>query len=139
MTSATTTATLPANAGWFSRAEAWLDRKGRFAWVAAMILGFVFFWPVGLALLLYMLWSKKMFSKSFRRSVVPAGFGAMKSSGNTVFDAYKADTLRRLEEEQENFEAFLKRLRAAKDKAEFDQFMDERAPKAHPVGNTSEA
>jgi hypothetical protein len=51
----------------------------------------------------------------------------MASSGNTAFDAYKADTLRRLEEEQNNFESFLERLRDAKDKAEFDQFMDDRA------------
>ncbi len=50
-----------------------------------------------------------------------------KSSGNSAFDAYKAETLRRLEEEQDNFEAFLKRLRDAKDKAEFDQFMNDRA------------
>jgi hypothetical protein len=48
-------------------------------------------------------------------------------SGNSAFDAYKADTLRRLEEEQDAFEAFLQRLRDAKDKAEFDQFMDDRA------------
>lgn len=52
-----------------------------------------------------------------------------KSSGNSAFDAYKAETLRRLEEEQDNFEAFLKRLRDAKDQAEFDQFMDDRAQK----------
>ena len=49
------------------------------------------------------------------------------SSGNAAFDAYKAETLRRLEDEQTNFEAFLARLRDAKDKAEFDQFMDDRA------------
>ena len=55
---------------------------------------------------------------------------AMKSSGNVAFDAYKADTLRRLEEEQDSFETFLQRLRHAKDKAEFDQFMAERARKA---------
>lgn len=48
-------------------------------------------------------------------------------TGNTAFDAYKADTLRRLEEEQDSFETFLERLRAAKDKSEFDAFMDERA------------
>ena len=52
------------------------------------------------------------------------------STGNSAFDAYKADTLRRLEEEQSNFEAFLERLREAKDKAEFDQFMDERAKRS---------
>lgn len=50
-----------------------------------------------------------------------------RSSGNTAFDAYKAETLRRLMDEQEAFENFLERLRAAKDKSEFDQFMDERA------------
>ena len=52
---------------------------------------------------------------------------AMKPSGNSAFDAYKADTLARLEREQKDFESFLRRLRDAKDKAEFDQFMDERA------------
>ena len=50
-----------------------------------------------------------------------------RTTGNSAFDAYKADTLRRLEEEQEAFEAFLQRLRDAKDKSEFDQFMDERS------------
>lgn len=54
---------------------------------------------------------------------------AMKSSGNSAFDSYKAETLRRLEEEQTNFESFLERLREAKDKAEFDQFMEDRASK----------
>jgi len=118
--------------GWLSRSEAWLDSKGKGAWIAAMVLGFVFFWPVGLALLAYMIWSKRMFSKSCRRTgrhheMRRAGYAAMKNSGNTAFDAYKADTLRRLEEEQEQFEAFLDRLREAKDKAEFDQFMDDRS------------
>ncbi len=59
---------------------------------------------------------------------------AMKSSGNAAFDAYKADTLRRLEEEQDSFESFMRRLRDAKDKAEFDQFMAERAGKARDAG-----
>ena len=40
---------------WFSRAEAWLDEKGKGAWIAAMVLGFIFFWPIGLALLAYMI------------------------------------------------------------------------------------
>jgi hypothetical protein len=48
------------------------------------------------------------------------------SSGNRAFDEYRADTLRRLEEEQREFRDFLGRLRMAKDKAEFDQFMAER-------------
>jgi len=48
------------------------------------------------------------------------------SGGNRVFDEYRTETLRRLEEEQREFKAFLDRLRHAKDKAEFDQFMAER-------------
>jgi hypothetical protein len=52
---------------------------------------------------------------------------AFSTSGNTAFDAYKAETLRRLEDEQVAFESFLQRLREAKDKSEFDNFMDDRA------------
>ena len=48
------------------------------------------------------------------------------SSGNRAFDEYRAETLRRLEEEQKEFAEFLNRLRFAKDKSEFDQFMTER-------------
>ena len=48
------------------------------------------------------------------------------SSGNRAFDDYRAETLRRLEDEQREFLEFLERLRHAKDKAEFDQFMAER-------------
>ena len=116
-------------ATWPSRAESWLDERGKGAWIAAMVLGFIFFWPVGLALLAYMIWSKRMFNGScaYRRNRHAHGF---RTSGNTAFDAYKADTLRRLEEEQTAFESFLQRLREAKDKTEFDQFMDERAREA---------
>ncbi|WP_205388946.1 DUF2852 domain-containing protein [Sulfitobacter sp. JL08] len=121
--------------GWLSRTEAWLDDKGKGAWIAAMALGFIFFWPVGLALLFYMIWSKRMFNSSCSRRTNAKAWSrtartAMSTTGNSAFDAYKADTLRRLEEEQMNFESFLERLREAKDKSEFDQFMDERARKA---------
>ncbi len=128
----------PKSDGWVSRAEAWLDERGKGAWIAAMVLGFVLFWPVGLALLAYMIWSKRMFGKSCHKrhahrfdSKCHMGrrHGAH-SSGNSAFDAYKAETLRRLMEEQEQFESFLERLRAAKDKSEFDQFMEERAKAA---------
>ncbi|WP_420863281.1 DUF2852 domain-containing protein [Algirhabdus cladophorae] len=133
------TATLPATQpGFFARAEMWLDERGKGAWIAAMVLGFIFFWPLGLALLAYMIWSKRMFNNSCRsrghtsRYTVKA---ATKTSGNRAFDAYKADTLRRLEDEQANFENFLERLREAKDKAEFDQFMDDRASAANDDGD----
>ncbi|MEJ0018757.1 MAG: DUF2852 domain-containing protein [Acetobacteraceae bacterium] len=56
-------------------------------------------------------------------------------SGNRAFDEYRAETLRRLEDEQKEFTDFLDRLRVAKDKAEFDQFMSERRsrPPAPPA------
>ncbi|MFQ1700706.1 DUF2852 domain-containing protein [Loktanella agnita] len=49
-----------------------------------------------------------------------------RSSGNTSFDAYRSNTLQRLEQEQTKFESFLNRLRDAKDKGEFDKFMTDR-------------
>jgi hypothetical protein len=55
-----------------------------------------------------------------------AGFWSPPSSGNRAFDEYRAETLRRLEDEQREFQEFLVRLREAKDKAEFDQFMADR-------------
>ena len=54
------------------------------------------------------------------------------SSGNHAFDEYRAETLRRLEEEQNEFSSFLERLRFAKDKAEFDQFMADRRQNPRP-------
>ena len=51
-------------------------------------------------------------------------------TGNSAFDGYRNETLRRLEEEQTAFQGFLDRLRQAKDKAEFDQFMKDRDEKA---------
>ena len=127
-----TTYTPPASSlmRWPRRAEAWLDDRGRAAWIVAMVLGFIAFWPVGLALLAYMIWSRRMFRGSScgkrRTSRHARHFGA-NSSGNSAFDAYRDETIRRLEEEQDAFNAFLKRLRDAKDKQEFDAFMDDRA------------
>lgn len=122
-------------ATWPSQAESWLDRQGRPAWIIAMVLGFIVFWPVGLALLGYMIWSNRMscrskITRSQRRH-------AARGTGNAAFDAYKADTLRRLEEEQEQFESFLQRLRDARDKAEFDQFIDERRKQPNREGETA--
>ena len=131
MTTAATNAPATGPRAWFAKSEAWLDDKGKGAWIAAMVLGFIFFWPVGLALLFYMIWSKRMFNGSCRTSRRHARHhyhsARHNTSGNSAFDAYKEETLRRLEQEQEQFEAFLQRLREAKDKTEFDQFMEERA------------
>lgn len=120
--------------GAFARAESWLDARGKGAWIAAMVISFIFVWPIGLALLAYMIWSKRMFNSSCKSMSRRSRHGLMMSSGNQAFDAYKAETLRRLEDEQSSFEAFLGRLRAAKDQAEFDQFMDDRASKPAPSG-----
>jgi len=125
--------------GWFSACENWMDRRGKGAWIAAMILGFIFFWPLGLALLFYMIWSNRMFSKSHSCSRSKSFYRRDASSGNTAFDAYKADTLRRLEEEQQQFEAFMDRLRAAKDQSEFDEFMKDRSRKTEDKSTQAEA
>ena len=140
MTAIATTAAASRPQGWFAKTEAWLDERGKGAWIAAMVLGFIFFWPIGLALLAYMIWSKRMFSNSCRRSRRSGhAMTHLRPTGNSAFDTYKADTLRRLEEEQEKFEEFLQRLREAKDKSEFDQFMDERARAAREDGETADA
>jgi hypothetical protein len=111
-------------------AEDWMDSKGRGAWIAAMVLAFVFVWPVGLALVAYMTYANKWSKSMFKRKLCTSRDGAWRSSGNSAFDAYKADTLRRLEDEQGAFESFLQRLREAKDKQEFDSFMEDRAKSA---------
>lgn len=135
-------------AAWPGRAEAWLDERGKGAWIVATVLGFIVFWPLGLFLLGYMIWSRRMFShrcgmgRHNAHHDMARGWRhrhGFRSSGNTAFDAYKADTLDRLEREQEAFEAFLHRLRESKDKAEFDQYMEERARAARKGGTQAEA
>ena len=75
-----------------------------------------------------------------RGRVGGAGRGGYRAAtGNRAFDEYREETLRRLEEEQREFLEFLDRLRHAKDKAEFDQFMAERrsspaSPRAAAAG-----
>jgi hypothetical protein len=123
-------------------------------WIVAVILGFIFWWPVGLAVLAFMIWSKSMgcygsdrWQRKMHRMEEKMGrmrermerFGgpwpspwSPPTSGNHAFDEYRAETLRRLEEEQREFRDFLDRLRFAKDKAEFDQFMAERRNRPAP-------
>lgn len=132
-----------------------LDDLGRPAWLAVMILGFIIFWPLGLATLAFMIWSGRMGcgrrdwagqdpmarwenkmqrlqskmeqwrerQKSAFAAGGPAYAGGFTPSGNRAFDEYRSETLKRLEEEAHEFRSFLDRLRHAKDKAEFDQFM----------------
>jgi hypothetical protein len=62
-------------------------------------------------------------------------WGTPPSSGNKAFDDYRSETLRRLEDEQREFKEFLERLRFAKDRAEFDQFMNERRDRPEQEGS----
>ncbi len=108
------------------QARDWLDARGKPAWIIAMILGFVAAWPVGLAILGYMIWSKRMFGNCTRRHAGTGRAHRVESTGNAAFDAYRDETLKRLEDEHGAFVDFLQKLREARDKAEFDQFMEER-------------
>jgi hypothetical protein len=128
-----------------------IDDVGKAGWIVATVAGFWLFWPIGLAILLFLAWSGRMRAWRMERrgrwynsppgaQQAPGGFGPWgggggcgwgsrartATSGNAAFDEYRAETLRRLEEEQREFVEYLERLRQAKDKAEFDQFMAER-------------
>jgi hypothetical protein len=61
----------------------------------------------------------------------------MGETGNRAFDEYRADALRKLEDEASEFRAFLERLRMARDRAEFDEYIKER--RNRPDGGPSEA
>ena len=119
------------------------------AWIALMVLGFIWWWPLGLAILAFLLWSGRMSCWKHhaggrwhherhermhdRASRWWHGEREAPTSGNRAFDEYRQETLRRLEDEQKEFKEFLDRLRHAKDKAEFDEFMaDQRRPKDNP-------
>jgi hypothetical protein len=65
--------------------------------------------------------------------------GQPQTSGNRAFDEYRVETLRRLEEEQQEFQEFLAQLRLAKDKAEFDQFMADRRTRPKPPTSQPQA
>lgn len=131
-----------------------IDDYGKPAWIALMVVGFILFWPIGLGLLAYLIWSGRMAcakkggpgrwhfaNEDGRRDRGPRWRGKRwrhGSSGNRAFDEYREDTLRRLEDEQQEFTDFLERLRHARDKAEFDQFMEERARSAKDVDTTDD-
>ena len=127
------------------------------------ILAFIWWWPLGLLILGFLIargrfgcwshpmyvwdgpmmnwehgrdrWERKMSRMQEKMERMRARMDRVRSggdwfgpasSGNRAFDDYRAETLKRLEEEQREFKDFLGRLRFAKDRAEFDQFMAER-------------
>ncbi|HEX7789728.1 MAG TPA: DUF2852 domain-containing protein, partial [Afipia sp.] len=115
--------------------------------IVLIVLGFIVWWPIGLALLFFTLGSRKMGCwdrhgrfenkmermqykmERMRNRMERHGFGfGQPTSGNRAFDEYRVETLRRLEEEQHEFKNFLDRLRHAKDKEEFDAFMAQHRP-----------
>ncbi len=112
--------------------------------ILLMVVGFWLFWPLGLAMLAYIIWGERI--PEVRRH-----FGEMKRdwhgcgssrghsrsgfsrSGNAAFDDYRERELRRLDEERQKldeerreFEEFVTNLRRARDQEEFDRFKRDR-------------
>ncbi len=104
--------------------------------IISMVLGFVFFWPVGLVILFYILSGGDMSQVFERCGDWVRGKSATRhrhhhagrsgTTGNSAFEDYREATLQRLQEEESEFHAFMERLRKARDKEEFDRFMAER-------------
>jgi Protein of unknown function (DUF2852) len=143
-----------------SEAIARIDDYGRPAWLALMVLGFIVFWPVGLAILAYLLWSGRMgcgrhsdvarwqeraaerwerkrdrFEQRVQRWEQRWGrHGGLGPTGNRAFDEYREEALKRLEEEAAEFRDFLDRLRMARDRAEFDEYMRDRRNRSTSSG-----
>jgi Protein of unknown function (DUF2852) len=111
-------------------------------WIALAMLGFWFFGPLGLAILAFVFCSRMLggcgmgFGRPHNWIGPRAHAWPAKSdpSSNQAFDEYRTATLRRLQDEQQEFHGFLAHLRAAKDRAEFDQFMGERRAQSGPRG-----
>jgi hypothetical protein len=115
-----------------------LDAFGRPAWILLMILGFMVWWPVGFMVLAFITGSGRVGCGYLQGKMDQLGRGDRWGyhSSNRAFDEYRTETLKRMEDEQREFRDFLARLRQAKDKAEFDQFMAER--RNRPSDQTSQ-
>src|SRR3979409_210407 len=90
-----------------------LDDIPRPAWIALVVVSFIVFWPVGLALLIYLKWSGRMFCSRHGRYGRWYGTDAREGrhearedwrafkrrhrwgqgSGNVAFDEYREETL----------------------------------------------
>jgi hypothetical protein len=120
--------------------------------ILAMVLGFIVFWPIGLAILGYKIYQRKTGAADLQ-TVATAGWNQARSAmsgaassprpwsrgfspgytGNSAFDQWKSTEIARLEEERRKLEDahrefadFLDNVRKAKDREEFDRFMNER-------------
>ncbi|MBL1406134.1 MAG: hypothetical protein COC17_02600 [Hyphomicrobiales bacterium] len=124
------------------------------ATIAMMIIGFMIFWPLGMAMIAYILWGDRLdgikndvnratdsMTDTFRSCGRSAGFSNSNartgtSTGNAAFDDWREVEIARLEEERRKleetrreFDSHLRELRRAKDKEEFNSFMDARSGK----------
>ena len=115
------------------------------ATIALMVIGFMVFWPLGLAMLAYIIWGDRL--ESFKTDVNRAtdkvfdGFASASCTrsartGNVAFDEWREVELARLEEERKKldemrreFDEYQRELRRAKDAEEFDAFMKSRNAK----------
>lgn len=125
---------------------------GRWRWspfeIAAMVLAFIVFWPLGLAILFAKAWQRNIgaegdvfsFARERAHHIKDSIFGSdqatggaaafWRSSGNTAFDEWRESELRRLEEErrkladaEREFARHIEELRRARDREEFESFM----------------
>ena len=112
------------------------------ATIALMVLGFIVFWPLGLAMIAYIIWGDRL--EGFKRDANRATDGFLAKfgrgtpryaaqTGNVAFDDWREAELARLDEERSkldemraDFENYARELRRAKDQEEFDRFMAER-------------
>lgn len=126
------------------------------ATIGLMVLGFIAFWPLGLAMLAYILWGDRL--PALKRDVnratdqVFSGFrGTSKAAyrtdtGNAAFDDWREAELKRLDEERvrldrmrDDFADYARELRRAKDQEEFDRFMRARNARRPEDGQTIDA
>lgn len=120
--------------------NAWIRPAWTPVTIAMMIVGFMVFWPLGLAMLAYILWGDRLeeFKSGVNRTTdgfarnwsCGRGRGPRASTGNVAFDDWRDAEIERLREERRKleemraeFEAHLRELRRAKDQDEFDAFM----------------
>jgi hypothetical protein len=127
------------------------------ATIALMVLGFIVFWPLGLAMLAYILFGDRLHAfkreanekmDGFYKSCRRGGWhgrdrgGWHRDTGNVAFDDWRKAELERIEEERrkldamrEEFDSYLRELRRAKDQEEFDRFMRDRDNRQAPSNN----
>lgn len=118
------------------------------ATIALTVIGFMVFWPLGLAMLAYIIWGDRLdgFKRDANRMTDGMFAGCRRASsrsartGNVAFDDWRSAELDRLAEERRKldetyaeFDAYAQELRRAKDQEEFSRFMSERNKRTTPA------